>query len=66
MESESTGLVTDGSNQRAGGGVQPDWGRFGLSTDTQSHVTSDHQDDEVFEHHQDTEHNELFREDQVV
>ena len=45
---------------------KPNWSRFGLSSDQQKDTEQLHADpDEVFEQHNATEKNELFREDQV-
>jgi len=60
-DAEQAALV-DGETEKK----KPDWSRFGLSSDQQKDTEELHADpDDVFEQHNATEKNELFREDQV-
>ena len=64
-EDESTGLMASvvGSKGKSG---EPDWSRFGLSSDQQKEAERKAPDGDSYHNHGDqTEDNELFAQDQV-
>lgn len=64
-DSEDSRLMSQSKDKQ-----QPDWSRFGLSREQQKTTQGSPQDGERLEagyqHSEDSKHNELFREDQVL